>query len=79
MRLSQNEDDFMKLLNQAQTEAAAAFGNDAVYLERYIQNPRHIEFQVHFILSASNFPFASAQMWPTLWSVHVSHKECLPL
>ena len=46
MRLSHTEDDFMKLLSQAQNEAAAAFGNDAVYLERYIQNPRHIEFQV---------------------------------
>ena len=42
MRLSQSEDDFMKLLQQAQSEAAAAFGNDAVYLERYIQNPRHM-------------------------------------
>ncbi len=47
MRLSHTEDDFMRLLQQAQSEAAAAFGNDAVYLERYIQNPRHIEFQVH--------------------------------
>ena len=40
------EGEFMKLLGQAQQEAEAAFGNGAVYLERYVQNPRHIEFQV---------------------------------
>ncbi|CAI9278844.1 unnamed protein product [Lactuca saligna] len=46
MRLAKERDEFVKLLQQAQSEAAAAFGNDGVYLEKYIQNPRHIEFQV---------------------------------
>lgn len=46
MRLAMEEGEFMKLLGQAQQEAEAAFGNGAVYLERYVQNPRHIEFQV---------------------------------
>lgn len=34
-------------MQQAKSEAAAAFGNDGVYLEKYIKNPRHIEFQVN--------------------------------
>lgn len=42
----QTEDEFLPLLKQAQTEAEAAFGNGNVYLERYVKNPRHIEFQV---------------------------------
>jgi acetyl-CoA carboxylase biotin carboxylase subunit len=46
MRLAQTPDEFLPLLKQAQQEAEAAFGNGAVYLERYVQNPRHIEFQV---------------------------------
>jgi acetyl-CoA carboxylase biotin carboxylase subunit len=46
MRLVTKKEDFLPLLKQAQQEAAAAFGNGAVYIERYVQNPRHIEFQV---------------------------------
>ncbi|KAG5556370.1 hypothetical protein RHGRI_006838 [Rhododendron griersonianum] len=46
MRLAKEPDEFVKLLQAAKSEAAAAFGNDGVYLEKYIQNPRHIEFQV---------------------------------
>jgi acetyl-CoA carboxylase, biotin carboxylase subunit len=46
MRLAMTEGEFVPLLQQAQQEAEAAFGNGAVYLERYVQNPRHIEFQV---------------------------------
>lgn len=46
MRLASKEEEFLTLLKQAQQEAEAAFGNGAVYIERYVQNPRHIEFQV---------------------------------
>jgi acetyl-CoA carboxylase biotin carboxylase subunit len=46
MRLATKPDEFVNLLQQAKAEAGAAFGNDGVYLEKYIQNPRHIEFQV---------------------------------
>ena len=37
---------FLQILQQARSEAGAAFGNDGVYLEKYVKNPRHIEFQV---------------------------------
>ena len=46
MRLARNEEEYLPLMKQAQSEAKAAFGNGAVYIERYVQNPRHIEFQV---------------------------------
>ncbi|KAI3779425.1 hypothetical protein L2E82_09143 [Cichorium intybus] len=46
MCLAKEHDEFVKLLQQPQSEAAAAFGIDGVYLEKYIQNPRHIEFQM---------------------------------
>lgn len=46
MRLCPKEEDLLPLLKAAQQEAEAAFGNGAVYMERAITNPRHIEFQV---------------------------------
>nr|KAJ0228445.1 hypothetical protein LSAT_V11C100017400 [Lactuca sativa] len=47
-RLAAKErDEFVKILQQAQSEAAVAFRNDGVYLEKYIQNTRHIEFQIN--------------------------------
>lgn len=46
MRLVTQPDDLVKLFLAAQGEAGAAFGNAGVYLEKYIQQPRHIEFQI---------------------------------
>ena len=46
MRLAMEEGEFMRLLQQAQQEADSAFGNPDMYLERFVNNPRHIEFQV---------------------------------
>jgi acetyl-CoA carboxylase biotin carboxylase subunit len=46
MRLVEKKEDFLKLLRAAQSEAEAAFGNGSCYIERYVVNPRHIEFQV---------------------------------
>ena len=39
-------DDLVEAVQTAQSEAKAAFGNGAVYMERYLQKPRHIEIQV---------------------------------
>ncbi|MBW4619856.1 MAG: acetyl-CoA carboxylase biotin carboxylase subunit [Cyanosarcina radialis HA8281-LM2] len=46
MRLVKEEGEFVKLFLAAQGEAEAAFGNSGVYLEKFIDRPRHIEFQV---------------------------------
>ncbi|MCU1290995.1 MAG: accC2 [Acidobacteria bacterium] len=46
MRIVRKEEDLAVNLETAQTEALAAFKNGAVYIERYIERPRHIEIQV---------------------------------
>eukprot|EP00245_Coleochaete_scutata_P011828 TRINITY_DN446_c0_g2_i1.p1 TRINITY_DN446_c0_g2~~TRINITY_DN446_c0_g2_i1.p1 ORF type:complete len:594 (-),score=114.13 TRINITY_DN446_c0_g2_i1:42-1712(-) len=46
MRLASHAGEFLKLFQAARTEAGAAFGNDGVYLEKFVTSPRHIEFQV---------------------------------
>ena len=46
MRLVRTESELGKLFGAAQGEAEAAFGNAGVYLEKFIECPRHIEFQI---------------------------------
>ncbi len=46
MRIVNSAEQLPTLLQMAQTEAEASFGSSAVYLEKYISSPRHIEFQV---------------------------------
>jgi acetyl-CoA carboxylase biotin carboxylase subunit len=46
MKLARQAEDLETAFQTARTEAKAAFGNDEVYLERYLGNPRHIEIQV---------------------------------
>ena len=46
MRIVRTEEELFPALTAASTEAAAAFKNGAVYIERYIERPRHIEIQV---------------------------------
>ncbi|MDB5510860.1 MAG: acetyl-CoA carboxylase biotin carboxylase subunit, partial [Enterovirga sp.] len=46
MKVARTEDDLTEALANARIEAKAAFGDDAVYLEKYLEKPRHIEIQV---------------------------------
>ncbi|MGC9525974.1 MAG: acetyl-CoA carboxylase biotin carboxylase subunit [Limnospira sp.] len=46
MRLVQNPEDLPRLFAAAQGEAEAAFGNPGLYIEKFIERPRHIEFQI---------------------------------
>jgi len=46
MRVIRNEREMPELFHAAQSEAAAAFGNGDLYIEKFIERPRHIEFQI---------------------------------
>ncbi|GAB3538982.1 acetyl-CoA carboxylase biotin carboxylase subunit [Pontibacter brevis] len=46
MRIAKNDAEFEKGWNDARAEARAAFGNDGIYLEKFVVEPRHIEIQL---------------------------------
>lgn len=46
MRVVQNENEFDEQIKMAQSEARSAFGDDAVFIEKYVAAPKHIEFQI---------------------------------
>ena len=46
MKVARTEDELSYALSAARTEAKAAFGDDAVYIEKYLEKPRHIEVQI---------------------------------
>ena len=46
MKVARSQSDLVNALQTARTEAKAAFGDDAVYLEKYLEKPRHIEIQI---------------------------------
>ena len=46
MRVIWKEEELLPAMESARMEAAAAFGNDGLYMEKYIEEPRHIEIQV---------------------------------
>ena len=46
MRVVWNEEEIEKALENAKTEAAASFKNDGIYMEKFVEEPRHIEIQI---------------------------------
>lgn len=46
MRVVQKEDEMEKAYENAKTEAAASFKNDGIYMEKFVEEPRHIEIQI---------------------------------
>ncbi len=46
MRVCRDEQALVNAVQLTRKEAAAAFGNDTIYMERYLETPRHVEFQV---------------------------------
>jgi pyruvate carboxylase subunit A len=46
LRICQNGDDVRRQMPISQSEARKAFGNDSIFIEKYLEHPRHIEFQI---------------------------------
>jgi acetyl-CoA carboxylase biotin carboxylase subunit len=46
MRIVRNDGEFTKAWDDAKTESSAAFGNDGLYLEKFVEEPRHVEIQI---------------------------------
>ncbi len=46
MRVARDADEFTRSFQMARSEALSAFGNGSVYVEKYLERPRHIEFQI---------------------------------
>ncbi len=46
MRIIRGEEEFEKMWDDAKMESGAAFGNDGLYLEKFVEEPRHIEIQI---------------------------------
>ena len=46
MRISRSAEDFTENFEVAQTESVNGFADDTMYIEKYIEDPRHIEFQI---------------------------------
>ncbi len=62
MRIIWEEEEFESNWNMARNEAATAFGNDGIYIEKFIEEPRHIEIQI------------AGDQYGTV--IHLSERDC---
>jgi acetyl-CoA carboxylase biotin carboxylase subunit len=72
MRVAANDLALQSALQQARAEAEAAFGNGAVYLEKYIEQPRHVEVQVLADLHGK-----AVHLWERDCSVQRRHQKLI--
>ena len=72
MRVAANDLALQSALQQARAEAEAAFGNGAVYLEKYIEQPRHVEVQVLADLHGN-----TVHLWERDCSVQRRHQKLI--
>lgn len=60
MRVAYNEDEFENAFLMAQKESGLAFGDESMYLEHFVENPRHIEFQILPTIMVMSFIWENA-------------------
>ena len=46
MRVVRNEEDLIESIQLTKSEARSTFNNDVVYMEKFLENPRHVEIQI---------------------------------
>ena len=62
MRVAHNDISLVKGYHTARTEAEKAFGNSGVYIEKYIENSHHIEFQILGRQQGQHHPFGRTRL-----------------
>ena len=74
MRVAGNEQEFAKLFETAQQESVHSFSDNTMYLERFVENPRHVEVQIF----GTDFAFAVHSQFYGAWIQYVrgGNRDC---